>query len=186
RAAAPPAARGEAPGPRAAVLSGPLGIGKTVLVEEAVAWARAGGTRVLRAEGSASEAGLAFASLHQLLRPVLGEVRALPARQRGALALALGLPQEEAPESADPLLTGTALLTLLSGLAAGRPLLLVLDDAQWCDRASLDALAFAVRRLAPAPESEPEPVGLVLATRAPAALPSFGRTTAHLPLAPLA
>ncbi|WP_431035004.1 AAA family ATPase [Streptomyces sp. P6-2-1] len=172
--------------PCTAVLAGPLGVGKTALLERAVARAGGAGVRVLRAEGSETEAGLAYATLHQLLRPVADETRALPARSRAALDRALGLP---ARGPADPLRTGTALLTLLSALAATRPLLLAVDDAQWCDPASLDALAFAVRRLAPDPDPDapgPEPVALLLATRAPARLPSFGRAATTLGIGPLA
>ena len=95
--------------------------------------------------GRESEQDLAFAGLHQLLRPVLDRVAGLPPRQAEALRGAFGLSEDPAPP--DALLTGIAVLTLLSGLSDDEPLLVAADDAQWLDRASLDALAFAARRL---------------------------------------
>jgi hypothetical protein len=101
--------------------------------------------RVLAAAGRESERDLAFAGLHQLLRPVLDRVAGLPARQAEALRGAFALSADPAPP--DALLTGIAVLTLLSGLSDDGPLLVAADDAQWLDRASLDALAFAARRM---------------------------------------
>jgi hypothetical protein len=91
------------------------------------------------------ESKLAFAGLHQLLRPVLSGAADLPARQGQALLGALGLAAD--PIAPDPLLTGAAVLTLLSDLSERSPVLVVADDAQWLDRSSLDALAFAGSRL---------------------------------------
>ncbi|MEU1350283.1 AAA family ATPase [Streptomyces sp. NPDC005795] len=138
---------------------GGAGAGKTTLVEAVVARFTAEGGRVLRAVSSQSETHLAFSGLHQLLRPVRGRIDALPPRQRGALHVAFGVAERN--EAPGPMLIGTAVLTLLSDLAAERPLLVVVDDAQWADRASLDALSFAARRLAD------EPVTLLVATRDP-------------------
>ncbi|WP_250293011.1 helix-turn-helix transcriptional regulator [Streptomyces atroolivaceus] len=136
---------------------GDAGAGKTTLVEAVVTRFAADGGRVLRADSSQSETHLAFSGLHQLLRPVRGRIDALPPRQRGALHVAFGV--AERSEAPDPMLIGTAVLTMLSDLAAERPLLVVVDDAQWADRASLDALSFVARRLAD------DPVTLLVATR---------------------
>ena len=101
--------------------------------------------RVLSVTGRESESKLAFAGLHQLLRPVLSGAAGLPGRQAQALLGALGLAAD--PVAPDPLLTGVAVLTLLSDLSERSPVLVVADDAQWLDRSSLDALAFAGSRL---------------------------------------
>ncbi|MEN1891127.1 helix-turn-helix transcriptional regulator [Streptomyces mirabilis] len=127
------------------LLLGDPGLGKTVLLAEAEREARAAGMRVLATTGRESEQDLAFAGLHQLLRPVLDRVARLPTRQAEALRGAFGLSDDPAPP--DALLTGIAVLTLLSELSDERPLLVTADDTQWLDRASLDSLAFAARRL---------------------------------------
>ncbi|MEE2048743.1 hypothetical protein Q7689_36005, partial [Nocardiopsis tropica] len=99
-------------------------------------------------------------SLHQLLRPLHDEVDALPDGQRAALREAFGAGPAVAREGApDPLLLGIAVLGLLSAVGERQPVLVALDDAQWFDRASLDALAFATRRLAG------EPVTVLVAAR---------------------
>jgi hypothetical protein len=134
---------------RTLLLLGDPGMGKTVLLAEAAREARLAGAYVLTVAGRESEQDLAFAGLHQLLRPVLDRVAGLPVRQAEALRGAFGLSDDPVPP--DALLTGIAVLTLLSGLSDDAPLLVAADDAQWLDRASLDALAFAARRL----ESEP-------------------------------
>jgi DNA-binding CsgD family transcriptional regulator/tetratricopeptide (TPR) repeat protein len=124
---------------------GEAGMGKSVLLAGAAERARVAGMRVLAVTGRESESKLAFAGLHQLLRPVLSSAAALPARQAAALRGALGLDAD--PAAPDPLLTGLAVLTLLSDLSEGSPVLVVADDAHWLDRSSLDALAFAASRL---------------------------------------
>ncbi|WP_067806813.1 AAA family ATPase [Actinomadura formosensis] len=135
----------------ALVLRGQPGIGKSALLERAVA--RADGLRVLRTAGIESEAELPFAGLHLLLGPVLDRVDALPERQAAALRSAFGL----GPAGQDgPLLVGLAVLSLLADLA---PLLCVVDDAHWLDRASTEALAFAARRV------QREGVALLFAVR---------------------
>src|ERR1700678_68732 len=101
---------------------------------------------------------LAFARLHQVLAPVLDHLEGLPGPQREALRTAFGL---SAGPVADRFLVGLAVLGLVSEVAAGRPLICVVDDEQWLDRASVQALGFAARRLAA------EPVGLVFAARMP-------------------
>jgi DNA-binding CsgD family transcriptional regulator len=162
---------------RMLVLLGDAGMGKTVLLAEAVRQARSAGPQVLQVAGRESERDLAFAGLHQLLRPVLDCVARLPARQAEALLGALGLSTEPVP--ADALLTGLAVLTLLSNLSADRPLLVVADDAHWLDGGSLDALAFAARRL------ESEPLVLLLGARGNLPPPGFDRDFPELRLEPL-
>jgi len=130
---------------RMLLLLGDPGMGKTVLLAEAAREATTAGVHVLAVAGRESEQDLAFAGLHQLLRPVLDRVAGLPIRQTEALRGAFGLSDDPVPP--DALLTGIAVLTLLSGLSHDGPLLVAADDAQWLDRASLDALAFAARRL---------------------------------------
>jgi predicted ATPase len=100
---------------------------------------------------------LAFASLHLLCAPLLDRLEVLPVPQRDALEIAFGLRDGAAP---DRFMVGLAVLTLLAEVAEDRPLLCVVDDAQWLDRASAQVLAFAARRLLA------EPVGLVFAARA--------------------
>ena len=126
----------------ALVLRGDPGIGKTALLAQACA--RAGDFRVIRAAGIEEEAELPYAGLHLLLRSVLDRVAALPDVQADALRGALGLAKAEQP---DRFLVGLAVLSLLAEAAAEQPLLCVVDDAHWLDRASADALLFAARRL---------------------------------------
>jgi DNA-binding CsgD family transcriptional regulator len=124
------------------VLRGDPGIGKTALVTHVTA--AADGFRVIRGAGIEEESELPFAGLHLLLRPALDRVDALPGVQAEALRGALGLTKAGPP---DRFLVGLAVLSLLADLAAEQPLLCVVDDAQWLDRASADALLFAARRL---------------------------------------
>jgi DNA-binding CsgD family transcriptional regulator len=126
----------------ALVVRGEPGIGKTALLRYAEE--RAGDLRVLRAIGVEGESEVAFAGLHQLLRPVVSATETLPGPQAGALRGALGLAPMEAR---DPLLVGAALLTLLADSADTTGLLCVIDDAQWLDQPSLSALLFAARRI---------------------------------------
>ena len=141
----------------ALVLRGEPGIGKTALLEYAIE--SAAGFRVARAGSVESEMELAYAALHQVCGPMLGWLERLPGPQRDALGVAFGLRAGEAP---DRFLVGLAVLNLLSEVAGERPLLCVVDDAQWLDRASAQALAFAARRLLA------EPAALIFATREPA------------------
>jgi DNA-binding CsgD family transcriptional regulator len=164
-------------GDRVLMLVGDAGTGKSALLERAVRRAEAGGARVLRAEGSESESSLAFSGLHQLLRPVPAEVDGLPGRQRAALRDALG--GGSATSGPDLMLVGVAVLSLLSGLGDHGPALVVLDDAQWLDRASLNALSFAARRL------EDEPVTMLIGARGEGHLPGFDRHVPVLTLGPL-
>ena len=159
------------------VVVGEAGMGKTVLLTDAADRARSAGMRVLSVTGRESESKLAFAGLHQLLRPVLSRAAALPGRQAQALLGALGLAAD--PVAGDPLLTGAAVLTLLSDLSERSPVLVVADDAHWLDRSSLDALAFAASRL------DAEPVVVLLGARGQAPPPGFDRGFPELLLEPL-
>src|SRR5271155_4392693 len=139
---------------RVLVVRGEPGVGKSVLLNYLAG--RASGCRVVRAAGVESEMELAFAGLHQLLAPVLDRVGRLPGPQREALWTAFGVSAGPVP---DRFLVGLAVLGLVSEVAAQRPLVCVVDDEQWLDRASMQALGFAARRLAA------DPVGLVFAAR---------------------
>src|SRR5580658_2865200 len=142
---------------RALVIRGEPGIGKTALLGYAAETAP--DFRVARAEGVESEMELPFAALQQLCGPVLGRLGRLPGPQRDALGVAFGLRPGSAP---DRFLVGLAALGLLSEVAAERPLLCLIDDAQWLDQASAQVLAFAARRL------DAESVALLFGTRDPA------------------
>ena len=159
------------------VITGEAGMGKTALLADAAERARSAGMRVLSVTGRESESKLAFAGLHQLLRPVLSGAAGLPGRQAQALLGALGLAAE--PVVPDPLLTGVAVLTLLSDLSEHSPVLVVADDTQWLDRSSLDALAFAGSRL------DAERVVLLMGARGQAPPPGFDRGFPELHLEPL-
>src|SRR5262245_38460899 len=124
------------------VVRGEPGVGKTALLEDARE--RAVGMRVLAVRGVESEAELPFAGLHQLLRPALGQASQLPAPQASALRGALGLGERTGD---DRFLVSLAVLTLLAELAERQPVLCLVDDAQWLDAPSTDALLFVARRL---------------------------------------
>ena len=141
---------------RSVVLRGEAGIGKTALLEHLVD--AASELTVLRAVGVESEMELAYASLHQLCAPMLDRLGRLPDPQRHALEIVFGLSAGAAP---DRFLVGLAVLSLLSEIDEERPLLCVVDDAQWLDQASALTLAFVARRLLA------EPVGIVFAAREP-------------------
>jgi predicted ATPase len=209
------------------LVTGEAGMGKTVLLADTAGRARLAGMRVLSVTGRESESRLAFAGLHQLLRPVLPVISGLPGRQAQALSAALGLsadppaadppaadlpaadlpaadlpaadlpaadPPAADPPAADlpaadlpapdlpapdPLLTGSAVLTLLSDLSERTPVLVVADDVHWLDRSSLDALAFAASRL------DAERVVLLVGARGQAPPPGFDRGFPELHLEPL-
>jgi DNA-binding CsgD family transcriptional regulator len=147
--------RGES---RTLVVRGEPGAGKTALLGYIVE--RAADCRVARATGVQSEMELAFAGLHQLLAPMLDHLERVQLPQRDALRTAFGLSPGPAP---DRFLVGLAVLSLLSDVGEEQPLLCLVDDAQWLDRASAQILAFVARRL------QAESVGLVFAARAPSA-----------------
>ena len=139
---------------RALVLRGDAGVGKTALLDYLAA--SASGCQIARPVGVESEMELPFAALHQLCAPMLSHLADLPAPQRDALGTAFGLTGGAA---ADRFLVGLAVLSLLSRVAEERPLVCLVDDAQWLDRASAQTLAFVARRLLA------EPIALVFAVR---------------------
>src|SRR3954451_12968590 len=141
---------------RVLVMTGEPGVGKTALLESAIG--SASGVRVMRAGGVESEMELAFAALQQLCAPMLDRLDRLPAPQQDALRVAFGLRAGDVP---DRFLVGLAVLSLFSEVAQEQPLLCVVDDAQWLDRASAQALVFVARRLLA------ESVALVFVTREP-------------------
>ena len=124
------------------VVRGEAGIGKTALLEWAAG--QAGDMQVARVAGVQAEMGMGFAGLHQLLVPFLGGLPELPAPQRQALGSAFGLVDGPPP---DRFLVGLAALTLLTDVAAERPVLCLVDDAQWLDEVSVEVLGFVARRL---------------------------------------
>ena len=139
---------------RALVVRGEPGVGKTALLEYLAG--RASGCRVATVAGVQSEMELAFAALHRLCAAMLDRLERLPVPQREALRTAFGVGAGRAP---DHFLVGLAVLGLLSEMAADRPLVCLVDDAQWLDRASAQVLAFVARRLGA------ESVAVVFATR---------------------
>ncbi len=141
---------------RVLVVRGEPGVGKTALLDHLAG--QASGFRVERAAGVQSEMELAFAGLHQLCAPMLDRLNRLPAPQWVALRTAFGFTVGPPP---DRFLVGLAVLGLLSEVAGERPLVCVVDDEQWLDRASAQALGFVARRLAA------DAVGLVFAARVP-------------------
>src|SRR3954449_3911460 len=139
----------------ALALVGEPGIGKSALLDHAAE--RADGMRLLRARGIESEAQIPFASLLELLRPALGMIDRIPEPQAAALGNALALrrgpPQER-------FAVGAATLSLLAAHAEQRPVAVLVDDAQWLDDSSAQALLFAFRRLVA------DPIAVVIAARA--------------------
>jgi predicted ATPase len=151
--------------PQTLVLAGAPGIGKTTLWEAAVGRARDAGIRVLATRGGAAEAKLSLTGIFDLADPVADEVLPqLPAPQRAALEVAL-LRSEPSGRRAGPRTLATALLTMLRTLATDGPVLVAIEDAQWVDASSQEALAFAVRRL------EGSAVRVLMTTRADARPP---------------
>src|SRR4051795_11140068 len=145
-------------GGQSAVLAvrGEAGGGKTALLRRCAT--QADGFRVAQIAGVESEMELPFAGLHQLCAPMLGRLSAVPEPQQVALRVALGLDSGEAP---DRFLVALAALSLLAEVATERPLLCLVDDAQWLDAASRQVLGFVARRLLA------ESVAIVFAVRNP-------------------
>jgi len=143
---------------RVLMVRGDPGVGKTVLLDYLAGQAR--GCRVVRAVGVQSEMELAFAGLHQLCAPMLGHLDQIPVPQRDALRIAFGLAVGSAP---DRFLIGLAVLSLLAEVAGDQPLICLIDDEQWLDRASEQTLGFVARRLGA------DPVALVFSAREPCA-----------------
>jgi DNA-binding CsgD family transcriptional regulator len=144
--------RGRASG--VVVVQGDAGVGKTALLDYLVK--SASGFQVVRTTGIESEMELPFAAAQQLCVPLMDRLGDLPDPQRQALGVAFGLGAGTAP---DRFMVGLAALNLLCAAAEDQPLLCVVDDVQWLDRASAQTLAFVARRLLA------DPVGMVFATR---------------------
>lgn len=136
------------------IIRGQPGIGKTALLEYATT--QAASMQVLSARGVEFEADLPFAGLHELLRPALGSIDQLPPIHAAALRSSLGLGERI---EADRLIVGAAVLGLISAHADKGPLLITIDDANWIDRSSAEAIAFAARRLVA------DPVAILVAVR---------------------
>ena len=130
---------------RAFLLVGEPGAGKTALLDAAADAAEETGIRVLRAGGAEFEADLTYSGLNQVLLPVFGQFERLGAAHRDALNVALGYGDGPPPAR---LLVSTATLTVLRQAAAARPVLMIVDDLPWLDRASAGVLGFVARRLA--------------------------------------
>ncbi|MFJ9902414.1 AAA family ATPase [Streptomyces sp. NPDC101152] len=145
------------------VLRGEPGIGKTELLRHLLA--RATGCRIIRAAGVQSEMELSYAGLHQLCAPLLTGLDLLPEPQRDALGTAFGLVAGSAP---DRFLVGLATLSLIADAGGDQPLVCIVDDAQWLDKASALTLEFVARRLLA------ESVVLVFAVREPSADHTLG------------
>ncbi len=157
----------------ALLLSGEPGIGKSALLDRARERAGELGARILGAVGVESEAQFPFAALHQLLTPLSRRMASLSAPQRQALQAAFGISEET---ELDPFRVAFAAFQLVCDGADSSPLLLIVDDAQWIDRSSLDVLTFIARRL------ENEPVAVLVAARdgSTTALGDFGLPIVHL------
>ncbi|MCG7206687.1 helix-turn-helix transcriptional regulator [Streptomyces arenae] len=143
-------------GSRVMVVRGEAGIGKSVLLEYVAA--QASRVRVTWARGVEADMELPYASLHQVCAPFLDGVEELPQPQRDALRVAFGTAAGDPP---DRFLVGLAVLTLLTRASETRPVLVLVDDAQWLDQVSLQTLEFVARRLLT------EPVAMVFAVRDP-------------------
>jgi len=144
------------------VIRGEAGIGKTALLRYTAR--QASGYRVAELTGMEAEMELAFAGIHQLCGPMLNRLSGLSPPQRDALSVALGLAAGEAP---DRFLVGLAVLSLLATVAEERPLLCLVEDAQWLDGASSQVVGFVARRV------RAESVAMVVAVREPAVAPDF-------------
>jgi DNA-binding CsgD family transcriptional regulator len=139
---------------QALILRGAAGIGKTALLGELAR--SAGDCAILRVAGVQAERELAYAGLHQLMTPILGGLDELPEPQRDALSTAFGISHGSPP---DPFFVALAVLTMLAAASDQRPLVCLVDDEQWLDRASARALSFVSRRL------NAEPIAIVFASR---------------------
>ncbi|MEN3264656.1 ATP-binding protein, partial [Pseudonocardia sp.] len=138
------------------VVRGEAGIGKSVLLKHVAA--QASGVTVTRAQGIEADMELAYASLHQLCAPFFAGIDMLPGPQRDALQVAFGMAAGDPP---DRFLVGLAVLTLLTRASEARPVLVLVDDAQWLDQVSRQTLEFVARRLLA------EAVAMVFAVRDP-------------------
>jgi DNA-binding CsgD family transcriptional regulator len=157
-------------GPHALALTGPAGIGKTTVWREAVRRAAARGWTVLTSRPAQSEARLAFAALADLLGPIALDRLNLNPIHRHALGVAM-LREQSGADAFDVRAVGTAVLSVLRQLVTQGPLVIAVDDSQWLDTASADALSFAIRRL------ENVPVGVLASVRVEASRPQTFETS---------
>jgi len=149
-------------GPRALVVEGEAGIGKTAVWLAALDLATSSGCRVLRCAGEESEARLSFVGLADLVGDTADEILpALPGPQREALEVALLRRDGGARRGPEPTAVAMALRSLLVGVAQRAPVVVAVDDVQWLDAATVRALSFAMRRL------DGQPVGVLATVRAP-------------------
>ena len=160
----------------ALVVRGDAGIGKSALLDTAREMSGAHGFNVLAATGVQSEANLPYAGLHQLVRPMLDGVPQLPTQLRGGLLAAFGMRDGEV---ADRFLTALAALELLADAAHLQPQLVVIDDAQWLDTPTVEALGFIARRI------DAEPIIMLIAVRAGHPTTLTGTHLPQIDLAPL-
>src|SRR5580700_7369356 len=159
----------------AILVRGPAGIGKTALIDEAVR--RAGPSRqILRTVGNSPETGLAMAGLYQLLEPLLPLAHLIPEPRQAALRVAFGIVAGAPPE---PFAVAMAALDLLVDAAAEQPLLVVAEDVQWLDPATVSVLRFIARRL------EHDPIVLLATARDDSPDPLAGAAPRVLDLQPL-
>ncbi|MGW1827969.1 ATP-binding protein [Streptomyces tubercidicus] len=165
-------------GSQVLVLTGEPGAGKSTLVDWTADRGRARGLRILRVRGSEGEAGLGLSGVHQLLHPLLpGDT--LPAQQRKALERAFGPTAAPDEGTLDQLSLCVSVLALIGDASAHRPLLLLVDDAQWLDFGSVDVLGFLARRL------ENKPVVMLLAAREDSVPARFDRDFPQVTVGPL-
>lgn len=127
-----------------ALIVGDAGIGKTTMIESAVALARSEGFRVLRCRGVRSGQDVGFTGLHELIRPIADDIRHLPDRQRRAIEGAFGLRE---PARGDALILNIGVLSLIEDLAETTPVLLVVEDLHWMDASTAEVLAFLASRM---------------------------------------
>ena len=159
----------------AILVRGQAGIGKSALVDDAVQ-RRASSRRILRTVGSSPETGLAMAGLYQLLKPLLPLAHQIPEPRQAALRVAFGIVSGPPPA---PFAVAMAALDLLVDAAAEQPLLVVAEDLQWLDSATVDVLRFIARRLGD------DPIGLLATARDDGPDPLAGAADAVLELGPL-
>jgi hypothetical protein len=138
------------------VIRGEPGVGKTALLRYAAR--QASGLRTVEVEGVQAEMELPFAGIHRLCAPMFDGLEVLAEPQRNALRVAFGFSSGDVP---DKFLVAVAVLNLLSTTAENRPLLCLVDDAQWLDAASVQALGFVARRLVA------EPMAMMFSLREP-------------------
>src|SRR5258707_5062435 len=158
------------------LIVGDPGIGKSAILARAAQFGVELGMRTHRSTGVQSETQLPFAGLHQLVRRMLDSMDRLPAPQRGALAVAFGMAEGDAP---DLFLIALATLELLSERASDEGIVLIVDDGQWVDRSTVNVLTFLARRL------ESDSIALLVAVRSGYGSPLLDADLPELRIGPL-